>query len=37
VVIFRRGEWMPPVVRLALATVAHALAAVTGPAVSHEQ
>ena len=37
IVTFRRGQWMPPVIRLALATVAHALATTTGPAVSHDQ
>jgi hypothetical protein len=37
IVTFRQGQWMPPVVRLALATVAHALATTTGPAVSHDQ
>jgi hypothetical protein len=36
-VIFRQDHWMPPVIRLALATVAHALATTTGPAVSHDQ
>jgi hypothetical protein len=36
-VIFRQGYWIPPVIRLALATVAHALATTTGPAVSHDQ
>jgi hypothetical protein len=37
IVTFRRGQWIPPVIRLALATVAHALATATGPAVSHDQ
>jgi K+-sensing histidine kinase KdpD len=37
IVTFREGQWIPPVVRLALATVAHALATATGPAVSHDQ
>jgi hypothetical protein len=37
VVIFGEGHWMLPVTRLALATVAHALATTTGPAVSHDQ
>ncbi|HKO86421.1 MAG TPA: recombinase family protein [Actinomycetota bacterium] len=37
IVTFRQGEWMPPNIRLALATVAHALAMTTGPAVSHDQ
>ena len=37
IVTFRQGEWMPPIIRLALATVAHALATTTGPAVSHDQ
>jgi Domain of unknown function (DUF4118) len=37
IVTFRQGEWMPPILRLALATVAHALATTTGPAVSHDQ
>ena len=32
----RQGQWIPPAIRLALATVAHALAAATGPAVSHD-
>ena len=36
IVTFRQGQWTPPVIRLALATVAHALAT-TGPAVSHDQ
>jgi hypothetical protein len=36
-VVFRQGHWMPPDIRLALATVAHALAMTTGPAVSHDQ
>jgi K+-sensing histidine kinase KdpD len=36
IVTFRRGRWIPPVIRLALATVGHALAT-TGPAVSHDQ
>jgi hypothetical protein len=36
-VVFRQGHWMPPDIRLALATVAHALATTTGPAVSHDQ
>ena len=35
--VFRQGHWMPPDIRLALATVAHALAMTTGPAVSHDQ
>lgn len=35
VVAFRRTRQAPPVIRLALATVAHALAT-TGPAVSHD-
>jgi hypothetical protein len=35
IVTFGQRQWMPPVIRLALATVAHALA--TGPAVSHGQ
>jgi Domain of unknown function (DUF4118) len=35
IVTFRQGQWTPPVIRLALATVAHALAT-TGPAVSHD-
>jgi hypothetical protein len=37
IVTFGQGRWVPPVVRLALATVAHALATATGPAVNHEQ
>jgi hypothetical protein len=37
IVTFRQGQWLPPVIRLALATVAHALATTTGPAVSHDQ
>jgi K+-sensing histidine kinase KdpD len=37
IVTFRQGQWIPPVIRLALATVAHALATATGPAVSHDQ
>jgi len=37
IVTFRQGQWIPPVSRLALATVAHALATATGPAVSHDQ
>ena len=37
IVTFPQGRWMPPVVRLALATVASALATTTGPAVSHDQ
>jgi hypothetical protein len=37
IVTFRQDQWMPPVVRLALATVAHALATTTGPAVGHDQ
>ena len=37
IVTFRRRQWIPPVIRLALATVAHALATATGPAVSHDQ
>ena len=37
IVSFRQGQWIPPVIRLALATVAHALATATGPAVSHDQ
>jgi hypothetical protein len=37
IVTFRQGEGMPPSIRLALATVAHALAITTGPAVSHDQ
>jgi hypothetical protein len=37
IVTFRQGQWIRPVIRLALATVAHALAAATGPAVSHDQ
>jgi hypothetical protein len=36
-VAFHHGQWTPPVIRLALATVAHALATATGPAVSHDQ
>jgi K+-sensing histidine kinase KdpD len=35
VVVFRQGDWIPQPIRLALATVAHALAVATGPAVSH--
>jgi K+-sensing histidine kinase KdpD len=37
IVTFRQGQWVPPSIRLALATVAHALATATGPAVSHDQ
>jgi hypothetical protein len=37
IVTFRQGQWIPPFIRLALATVAHALATATGPAVSHDQ
>jgi hypothetical protein len=37
IVTFRQGEGMPPSIRLALATVAHALATTTGPAVSRDQ
>jgi hypothetical protein len=37
VVTFGEGRWLPPVVRLALATIAHALATTTGPAVSSDQ
>jgi len=37
IVTFHQGQWMPPVIRLALATVAHALATTTGPAVRHDQ
>ena len=37
IVTFHEGQWIPPEIRLALATVAHALAAATGPAVSHDQ
>jgi hypothetical protein len=37
IVIFRQDHWMPAVIRLALATVASALATATGPAVSHDQ
>jgi hypothetical protein len=37
IVTFREGQWIPPVIRLALATVAHALTAATGPAVSDDQ
>jgi hypothetical protein len=36
IVTFHQGQWMPPVVRLALATVAHTLATTTAPAVRHE-
>jgi hypothetical protein len=31
-VTFPQGRWLPPVIRLALATVAAALATATGPA-----
>jgi K+-sensing histidine kinase KdpD len=37
IVTFPEGQWIPPVIRLALATVAQALATATGPAVSHDQ
>ena len=37
IVAFHQGQWVPPVIRLALATVAHALAAAAGPAVRHDQ
>jgi hypothetical protein len=37
IVTFGQGQWIPPGIRLALATVAHALATTTGPAVSHNQ
>jgi K+-sensing histidine kinase KdpD len=37
IVTFGQRQWTPPVIRLALATVAHALATATGPAVSHDQ
>jgi Domain of unknown function (DUF4118) len=37
IVTFRQDQWIPPVIRLALATVAHALVTATGPAVSHDQ
>lgn len=37
IVTLRQRQWIPPVIRLALATVAHALATTTGPAVSHDQ
>ena len=37
IVTFGQRQWIPPVIRLALATVAHALATATGPAVSHGQ
>jgi K+-sensing histidine kinase KdpD len=37
IVTFGQRQWIPPVIRLALATVAHALATATGPAVSHDQ
>ena len=37
IVTSHEGQWIPPVIRLALATVAQALAAATGPAVSHDQ
>jgi hypothetical protein len=37
IVTFRQGRWIPLVIRLALATIAHALATTTGPAVSHDQ
>jgi hypothetical protein len=36
-VTFHQGQWIPPVIRLALATLADALATTTGPAVSHDQ
>jgi K+-sensing histidine kinase KdpD len=37
IVTFHQGQWMPLITRLALATVAHALATTTGPAVRHDQ
>jgi K+-sensing histidine kinase KdpD len=37
IVTFHQGQWIPPVIRLALATLADALATTTGPAVSHDQ
>ena len=37
IVTFPEGRWVPPVIRLALATVANALATTTGPAVRHDQ
>jgi hypothetical protein len=37
IVTFRQGQWLPPGIRVALATVANALATTTGPAVSHEE
>ena len=37
IVTFHQGQWLPPVIRLALATIAHALATTTGPAVRHHQ
>jgi hypothetical protein len=37
IVTFPEGRWLPPGIRLALATVAHALATTTGPAVRHDQ
>jgi K+-sensing histidine kinase KdpD len=37
IVSFPDGRWVPPVTRQALATVAHALATTTGPAVRHDQ
>ena len=37
IVTFHQDHWLPPVIRLALDTVAHALATTTGPAVSHDQ
>jgi hypothetical protein len=37
IVTFHQGHGLPPAIRLALATVAHALATTTGPAVRHDQ
>ena len=37
IVTFHEGRWVPPAIRLALATVANALATATGPAVGHDQ
>jgi hypothetical protein len=37
IVTFRQGQWIPPGIRVALATVANALATTTGPAVGHEE
>ena len=37
IVTFRQGQWIPPVIRQALATVAHALVTATGPTVRPDQ